>query len=152
MQTFLPFIDFRLCAMCLDEKRLRKQHVECYQIINTIEKGGAWKNHPAVVMWTPYKECLKYYANLMKDEILKRGFKSEKIKYYKLADDFEFPKWLGDKRIHVSQQSNLMRKLPEYYKNWRFVDYGIEGYYWPSVKTERSRKINEKWTTLIKEL
>lgn len=33
MQVFLPFFDFRLVTLCLDNKRLNKQLVEAYQII-----------------------------------------------------------------------------------------------------------------------
>ena len=36
MQTFLPYSDFQKCAEVLDGKRLRKQIVECEQILNCL--------------------------------------------------------------------------------------------------------------------
>ena len=52
MQTFLPFNSPAKCAEVLDNKRLNKQILECYQILKVISTNGkAWRNHPAVLMW-----------------------------------------------------------------------------------------------------
>ena len=39
MQTFLPYADLRDSVVCLDNKRLGKQRVECLQILNVL----AWR-------------------------------------------------------------------------------------------------------------
>lgn len=54
MQTFLPYTNTLDAARALDNKRLNKQILECYQILNVLSgrsKGNGWKNHPAVLMW-----------------------------------------------------------------------------------------------------
>jgi hypothetical protein len=38
MQTFMPYSDFEKTARCLDNKRLGKQRVEAWQILNTLNK------------------------------------------------------------------------------------------------------------------
>ena len=56
MQTFLPYPDFAKSAACLDNKRLNKQIVECYQILRAItDPTYGWQNHPAVNMWRGFK-------------------------------------------------------------------------------------------------
>mgnify|MGYP003968917247 len=37
------------------------------QIINTIlnPEAKGWKNHPIVIMWTPYVQALQLYTNTM---------------------------------------------------------------------------------------
>ena len=151
MQTFLPYPDFKLCAQSLDNKRLNKQHVECYQIIDVLEGNSvAWKNHPAVRMWDGYIDALKAYANCVKDECLLRCFKSEKIPYFSTPEQICYPKWVGLKLVHESHKSNLARKLPSHYCPQGFVDYGITGYYWPVIpKTKRSRVINILWISML---
>ena len=53
MQTFLPYADFVKTAKCLDYRRLGKQRIEAFQILNILEgkttKAG-WKHHPAVLI------------------------------------------------------------------------------------------------------
>ena len=74
MQTFLPYSNFHKTAEVLDYKRLGKQRVEGMQIINTIlnpqQKG--WRNHPIVIMWTPYVTALMVYTNTIINEWIKR--------------------------------------------------------------------------------
>ena len=55
MQTFLPYESFEETAKCLDYRRLGKQRIEAYQIIDLLEQENAgidisflpWGNHPA---------------------------------------------------------------------------------------------------------
>ena len=64
MQTFLPYSDFERSAKTLDYKRLGKQRVEAYQILQALsDPNYGWQNHPAVKMWRGYEEALvAYYA------------------------------------------------------------------------------------------
>lgn len=53
MQTFLPYPDFERSAAALDYRRLGKQRIEAYQILQTLQnpEQRSWRNHPAVRMW-----------------------------------------------------------------------------------------------------
>ena len=59
MQIFAPYKDFRRSLQSLDNKRLGKQRVETFQILNNLlgrpKKDGTpykgWTNHPCCVMW-----------------------------------------------------------------------------------------------------
>lgn len=65
MQTFLASTNTLKAARALDNKRLNKQILECYQILNVLSgrsKTGAWRNHPAVLMWKGYEHGLWEYV------------------------------------------------------------------------------------------
>ena len=65
MQTFLPSSNFIIAAQILDSKRLNKQILETYQILNILtgnSKSNAWKNHPAVLMWEGAESELYRYG------------------------------------------------------------------------------------------
>ena len=79
LNTFLTHSCFYKTAKSLDRKRLIKQAVETIQILNALEKrrlkvNVGWKNHPAVVQWEGYEDTLKHYFNVMREEILHRGY------------------------------------------------------------------------------
>jgi len=65
MQTFLPIASFNDSATSLDYRRLGKQRVEAYQILNTLRKPNRWRNHPAVKMWKGYEVALIAYGCLV---------------------------------------------------------------------------------------
>jgi hypothetical protein len=66
MQTFLPYANVKKSVKCLDSKRLGKQRVEAFQILNILlnrTKTSGWRNHPAVKMWKGHENALKVYFN-----------------------------------------------------------------------------------------
>ena len=155
MQTFLPHPDFELSARSLDQKRLGKQRVECIQVVRglTWEKYG-WKNHPAVKMWRGYEEALGRYSLVCCEVWLELGFAdtcaatiradlanagiTEIRTQAELAAGGALPPWLGDERFHVSHQSSLVRKDPEFYAP-RFP--GVPDdlpYHWPTQVEEQA--------------
>lgn len=153
MQTFLPYSDFTSIARCLDNKRLNKQILECDVLIDLREgvKDNSWKNHPAYRMWFDYPNTLIHYRNVMLKEWMDRG-KNSNRKFRTYYSPIIYPDFLYDLRVIQSHRSNLLRKLPEHYKQFGWDDYGIQGYYWPcEVKTKRSKLINKQWTELIYE-
>ena len=122
MQTFLPFENFDQTAKSLDMKRLGKQRVETMQIMNAIlTPGHGWRNHPAVKMWKPYVLTLMDYQEAICNEWTSRGYKDTCLQKSKdIITQYEVeqsgtPEWLGDIEFHLSHQSNLVRKLPEFY-------------------------------------
>lgn len=134
MQTFLPFSDFQKSAEILDWRRLGKQRLESNQILNIIEKGGKWENHPAVLMWVGYEELLKLYRNIMIKEWVRRGYKNTMEILH--VGELVYPDWLGNKYLHLSHKSKLYHeKDPEYYNFWK--DVPRMPYMWPVSKDNR---------------
>ena len=135
MQTFLPYKDFRKTFKCLDYRRLGKQRVETYQILNvllnrTSTKG--WRNHPATKMWRGYENALKLYLNLCIDEWVLRGYNNN-MKREIINGPVKYPPWLGDKQFHISHRSNLVRKMPEYYRQYFPRVKNNKPYVWPTL-------------------
>jgi hypothetical protein len=122
VNTFLPYANFKQVAKSLDDRRLGKQRVEALQILRAnlgLTKG--WVNHPAAVMWRGHEGMLAKYTITICDEWTSRGFVDntkqqviELMKQYNLKA-VKKPWWLGTEEFHESHQSNLKRKLPEYY-------------------------------------
>ena len=82
MQTFLPYATKRESLDALDNKRLNKQILECYQILNILtgnSKSNAWRNHPAVLMWEGAEAELYRYAMTAVVLAEYRGIKTDKI-------------------------------------------------------------------------
>lgn len=128
MQTFLPYANASLSAGVLDRKRLGKQRVEAYQILNALTgKSKGWVNHPATRMWRGYERALAFYGWVMCDEWIRRGYRdSLREKFLGSSDEeFKWPDWYGDERIHLSHRSNLLRKEPDHYR-----------VYWPDVRDD----------------
>lgn len=147
MQTFLPYADFERSARALDRQRLGKQRVEAWQIIRALEPDatGGWTRHPAVAMWRGFDLGLCAYGLAMCREWSRRGYvdrMAERFRAHALArhgvDELEIisvplPAWMGDPRLHLSHQSNLVRKDPEFYGP-RFPGVPADlPYFWPST-------------------
>jgi len=163
MQTFLPYADFTASARALDYRRLGKQRVETFQLLNAIrgvDKDGepkqhkGWVNHPAAVMWRQYVPALALYGVAMCDEWIRRGYNDSlrpKLRDIFIAEDTGTrtmnPWWLGDQEFHRSHQSNLLRKDFEHYSEiFRGVPDDLP-YIWPgelptstpaSLRTDRT--------------
>lgn len=136
MQTFLPEPSFVHSAEALDYKRLGKQHVEAKQILMALRgETTAWVNHPAVKMWRGHEGALCFYGYICCCEWLRRGYKDSLKDYfvdmYGQYASHVYPDWLGDPAFHCSHQSNLIRKMPEYYSHlWPDVPDNLP-YIWP---------------------
>jgi hypothetical protein len=142
MQTFLPFPSFADSAAALDVVRLGKQRVETFQLLraNTVP-GYGWRHHPAAKMWTGHLPALVSYGLAMTDAWIATG-RADTVREKLLAfapevdgvaqDDLDLPRWLGDPDFHLSHQSNLVRKDPEFYRP-RFGDVPDDlPYIWPT--------------------
>ncbi len=117
MQTFLPYPNIEKSLKCLDSRRLGKQRVEAFQILNILlerTKTKGWRNHPAVKMWAGYENALKLYFNKSVKLWISKGYKNT-MKLEIIEGKIIFPKWFGNKEFHNSHKSNLLRKNPEYY-------------------------------------
>jgi hypothetical protein len=114
----------------LDNKRLGKQRVEAYQITRVLAgltKG--WRNHPAVLMWKDYEPALFEYGRIICQEWIRRGYKDTLFDKFP-KESIIYPAWLGDMRLHISHQANLVRKDPEYYRKYFPEVDETMPYYW----------------------
>jgi hypothetical protein len=133
MQTFLPYSDLELSVKVLDYRRLGKQRVETFQVLNilldrTPTKG--WRNHPVTRMWSGYEEALKLYQNYTIQEWISRGYKNTmKLEEVDL-NVVIMPPWFGVEEFHQSHRSNLLRKDYEYYSQFFNEPSDLE-YLWP---------------------
>ena len=134
MQTFLPYSNFQKTAEVLDYRRLGKQRVEGMQIINTIlnpqQKG--WRNHPIVIMWTPYVTALMVYTNTIINEWIKRGYNNN-MKLYEVSSII-MPHWLGREEFHASHRANLLRKDYKFYSQYGWTEDSSNPYVWHDDK------------------
>jgi len=133
MQTFLPYKSYYLIAKCLDWRRLGKQRVEAYQILNILlnrTKKAGWKNHPAVKMWAGYELSLALYFNTIVKEWIRRGYNNN-MDLESIDGIIVHPIWLGDERVHSSHRSNLLRKDFDHYSRFGWVEIPLNEYFWP---------------------
>lgn len=150
MQTFMPYKNPKMTAQVLDNKRLGKQRVECIQIANYllgVSPNSSWRNHPAVKMWRGYETYLiKVYLREIMDEWIRRGFKNTKCeKHYNnfcrlIGNTIRRPLWITDS-FCFSHRSNLIRKLPEYYRQFWPATPDNLNYIWP-IKEEEQYNAN----------
>ena len=144
MQTFLPYPNFTVSAMCLDWRRLGKQRVEARQIQDTLQRGGGWERHPAVRMWDGYVCALMLYSDCMIREWVRRGYEnnmspmctnrwdSDHVVHPSFSrDKIVMPPWLGDEELHASHRSMLMSKDPEWYSQFEWDETPGGPYKWP---------------------
>lgn len=131
MQTFLPSIYFEETASILDSKRLNKQILECYQILNVLSgQSLGWRNHPAVLMWKNHEHTLCVYAYAMIEEAKKREIKTDKNEsnINLLKESFgnkwgvTCPEWFNDsvilRKITTTHQVSLFNKDPIHYSRF----------------------------------
>ena len=121
MQTFLPYPSFHESAATLDYRRLGKQRVETKQILMALRgESEGWQNHPATKMWRGYEGALCSYGAVMCHYWVDEFAYKDTLMGYFLRVQMEYssidkPPWFGDVDFHLSHQSNLIRKDPQYY-------------------------------------
>lgn len=136
MQTFLPSRTFNTSAEMLDNKRLNKQILEGYQILNVLSNDdphAGWRNHPAVKMWRGAEHFLYTYVLAMVAEAKKRGIKTENnmanLERLRNAKAFRWgktiPSWYQNseimKKITTTHRANLYIKDSEYYVRFAYA-------------------------------
>lgn len=147
MQTFLPFADFHESAGCLDRMRLGKQRVETKQILIALgvdvgmHRGNLlsrWRRHPAVRMWRGHEQALCVYGTVVCQEWMRRGYHDtlnmqfvEAYQRIRSENGVAKPAWLGDRAVHASHRSNLLRKDSEHYGQFGWSEPADLEYVWP---------------------
>ena len=144
MQTFMPYSNIRDSVQCLDRQRLGKQRLEAMTIYKTVTgQSKAWFMHPAVRMWRGHHAALAVYYNAVIDEWTARGYKNNMPKL-PVGDFVPWPAWIGDDRFHASHRSNLLRKAPDHYGQFGWLEDQTQDYYWP-IADVCSKYSNHKW-------
>ena len=148
MQTFVPSsLSYRRSMQMLDNKRLGNQ---VYREGKTLLSGG-WKNHPASKMWAGYHYSLCHYCKAGAEEMYDRTLDGTgcwkpdvATRWIEYFDDLQKtlrpsgrPAWFGNRELHDSHKSNLLRKDYDYYSqfNWDVPD--DLPYFWPIMKEIR---------------
>lgn len=145
VNIFIIVPDIQKTAEMLDYKRLGKQRVEAFQIINCLDEYDrtgnitqGWKNHPATKSWMGFTNHLKVYFNIITREWVKRGYTNNMSFYeidetpYNIVDCgfdgksitydaskfniYSFPFWVSFYPFYMSHQAALCRKNPQHYK------------------------------------
>jgi hypothetical protein len=134
MQTFLPYKDFKQSFRVLDWRRLGKQRVEAYQVLNillnrTDSPNGGWRNHPITRMWDGYEPALQQYFNLCVEEWIDRGYNNNML-MEDITEPIIYPHWLGNESFHSSHRANLLRKDYEYYSQFKWREDSENPYTW----------------------
>ena len=132
MQTFLPYKSFKKSFKVLDYKRLGKQRVEAYQVLNVLldrTTTGGWRNHPITKMWKGYENSLKHYLNLCIEEWMERGYNNT-MNFESIEGDLVIPHWLGNELFHSSHRANLLRKDYDYYSQFGWKENSSNPYAW----------------------
>lgn len=140
MQTFLPYPSFRDTAMCLDYRRLGKQRVEAWQILQLVsgQTDNRWKHHPIVRMWTGHERALALYGSYMCTFWKQRGYKDTLQQRFEEflrknpipKDELYMPGWMGSEALHASHRSNLLRKDPKWYSQFGWEEKDNLPYVW----------------------
>ena len=131
-------------ALTLDKRRLNKQVIETGQIIDAIcyrihgRKGGAWRNHPVVIMYQDHLEWLTRYGEIL--DLVRLGHKiedgdgvsnllrstieeAEKLKPHFHTQEF-FHQMKRRLYTKDNQHYSQWASLGESEENWYFVDGG----------------------------
>lgn len=131
MQVFLPYADFKKSLECPDTKRLGKQRVEAYQIINAlIDPEYGWQNHPATRMFRGFDNALTEYYNTSIDVWTARGYKNN-MRKIPIVGNVVYPPWFGNEAFHAGHRSNLLRKNYDHYSRYGWNEPITLPYVWP---------------------
>ena len=137
-------------AQALDAKRLRRQIIECGQILDALSGFTAWRNHPCVLQsrgyeeWLrSYKECLEECQEGKKDDSPDGGF-------YGMRDASRHCEVckppFHTKEYYDQMKRRLYTKDPEHYKQWANLGESQENWYWSNelnkfIKYNNGKKI-----------
>ena len=126
-------------AMALDQKRLRKQIIECKQILDAINGiGKGWFNHPVVKMYKKHTLWLVYYTKCLL--LYMYGYEGNAKVCSDLADLFT-PSFLTDELCNQHKR-RLFTKNPQHYA--QFAEYGTSEENWYYVDGSWRKYVNGK--------
>lgn len=124
-------------AMALDKARLRKQVIECHQILAAIHgEGKGWFHHPVVLMYSEPNSVrwLQMYADILEGYLDgSTGLERADREAREITPEFHTEKFL------IQMKRRLFSKNPEYYKQWESLGLSDENWYF----------VNKQWVKYI---
>lgn len=129
-------------AAVLDTRRLRKQIIECRQILKALNgQSKAWRNHPCTLQYEGYEtylmnyhDCLLFYAN----------GEFEKAKDISDVTDRWFKPLFHTERYFDSMKRRLYTKDPVHYAQWAMYGTSDVNWYWSPVEDTYIYYVNGK--------
>jgi hypothetical protein len=82
-------------------------------------------------MWRNYSKALMLYHNMILEECIDRGIKTQ-ITPFNIDTTIVYPPWLGDTNFHNSHKSNLLKKDYDFYKKYNWNVPTNLAYIWPN--------------------
>ena len=123
--------------MALDKARLRKQVIECHQILAAIHgEGKGWFHHPVVLMYSEPNSVrwLQMYADILEGYLDgSTGLERADREAREITPEFHTEKFL------IQMKRRLFSKNPEYYKQWESLGPSDENWYF----------VNKQWVKYI---
>lgn len=125
-------------AMALDPKRLRKQIIECGQILDALNGAKAWSNHPCVLQYRGYEKWLRGYLRVLECHI--RG-NTRLAAFFDVETEQVCPDW-HTQEYYDQMKRRLYTKYPVHYKQWAHLGESEENHYF--VDGEWRKYVNGK--------
>ena len=122
-------------AKALDPKRLRKQIIECGQILDALNGKSAWSNHPCVLQYRGCKEWLAAYSLCLESFVSKRDMEATIANAY--AGMYR-PDW-HTQEYYDQMKRRLFEKDEEHYKQWSHLGKSLDNWYYIDGKFVKYR-------------
>lgn len=136
-------------AMALDPKRLRKQIIECGQILDALNGKSAWSNHPCVLQYKGHENWLFFYMRCLQlySDYVRYGGNGDKhdMQVYGHTCKLCTPDW-HTQEYYDQMKRRLFEKDEEHYKQWSHLGKSLDNWYYIDgkfVKYRNGRKVEE---------
>lgn len=133
-------------AMALDPKRLRKQIIECGQILYALKGKSAWSNHPCVLQYRGYEEWLRSYKECLEEYQAGQSDDSPDGGFYGMRDASRhceaYKPPFHTEEYYDQMKRRLYTKDPEHYAQW--ADLGKSDCNWYFVDGSWRKYVNGK--------
>jgi hypothetical protein len=110
-------------AKALDNLRLNKQIVECYQILDALNGAKAWSNHPVVLQYRGYEEWLKLYTKVLEE------YRNGNYSVAEMIDSVMVSPPFHDEEFFSQMKRRLYTKNPQHYSQWSYLGESQENWY-----------------------
>jgi hypothetical protein len=99
-------------AKALDNLRLNKQIIECYQILDALNGAKAWSNHPVVLQYRGYEDWLKLYTKVLEE------YRNGNYSVAETIDSVIVPPPFHTEEFLNQMKRRLYTKNPQLYSQW----------------------------------
>ena len=133
-------------AAILDSRRLRKQIIECKQILAALRgQTKFWRNHPCTIQYENYEAWLELYMDCLKSWL--EGDMMSAVVYSDHAENY-FKPLFHTEPYFDSMKRRLYTKDPEHYAQWAEWGTSDVNWYWSPVEDTYIYYRNSKKITM----